>query len=183
MAGEEKRIFSHIICLCVSNSIVPLATIAFTAGFPIHTAFPKSLESHNILVHARSDVLKRPISLLEQTIFKTPFKQSTLLLAKGDDGDSTEETVAVRVIGFHGEAECVQRQTPLSPPGRQCQGSQGKPEVKRRENHTGGSHSGTFFGRWMGPGTVFAGQAFQIYRFPIGLPMGAEGPQCISTPR
>nr|KAF6363109.1 hypothetical protein mPipKuh1_010106 [Pipistrellus kuhlii] len=102
MAGEEKRIFSHIICLCVSNSIVPLATIAFTAGFPIHTAFPKSLEPHNILVHARSNVLKGPISLLEQTIFKTPFKQCTLWLAKGDDGDSTEEMVALRSLASGG---------------------------------------------------------------------------------
>lgn len=41
---EKKRVFSPITCLCVSNSIVPLATTAFPAGFLRYAALSKSLD-------------------------------------------------------------------------------------------------------------------------------------------
>jgi hypothetical protein len=91
---KKKRVFSHITCLCVSNSIVPLATIALTAGFLRHASFSKSLESQNGLVHARSYFLKRPVSLEEQSVFKTIFKQNPSKVTAG-------EMMPLGSYGFH----------------------------------------------------------------------------------
>lgn len=63
----------------------------------------------------------------------------------------------------------MQRQTDLSPLGV----SRVTGEARSKED--GESHQWEPVPEWMGPGTVFAGQAFQICHFPIGLPMGAEG--------
>lgn len=101
-------------CLCVSNSIVPLATIAFTAGFPMHTAF--ELKVTEYLVHARSSFLKRPVSLLEPTIFKTIFKQNTQVSDKANDADSAGEMMPPEHSAEIRKAE--QCWSACSPPGR-----------------------------------------------------------------
>lgn len=142
---RKKSFQSHHLSLCQQFNC-SLSNHRFSAGSPIHTAFSTSLEPQNISVCARSGFLKRPISLVEQTIFITILTQNIQFLDAGDNGDSAEDTVPLRLIYLPLGQKDVARAARASALllARDGTGHKRNQRPRRGRLTPGGSHPGTF---------------------------------------
>lgn len=180
-AGEEKKSFQpHHACLCQQFNC-SLSNHRFYCRLSDTHSFLEELKVTEYLVRARSSFLKRPVSLLEPTLFKTIFKQNTPVSDKANEANSAEETMPPRNTQLRWEAE--QRWSARSPPGRWMSWVTGEIRNEGGRIVLGGSNPVTVLCWCNNRGIIFAFEAFPIFHFSIWLLMWAYCLQCVSTSR